>query len=97
MTAELIARLRADSEDQELGTVRRWQALHPGAPLVGYLPGHVPRELIYAAGGLAVGLWGAWPGLEIIQGDACFHPISATCPEAWWRWRSGGCSPISPD
>ncbi|WP_201094304.1 2-hydroxyacyl-CoA dehydratase [Thiocystis minor] len=82
MTAELIARLRADSEDQELGTVRRWQALHPGAPLVGYLPGHVPRELIYAAGGLAVGLWGAWPGLEIIQGDACFQSYICHLPRS---------------
>jgi benzoyl-CoA reductase subunit C len=78
----IVTRLRDLSDDVSLETVRRWKEQHPGAPLVGYLPAYAPRELIYAAGGLAVGLWGGGIGVEIIHGDAFYQSYICHLPRS---------------
>lgn len=82
MTLPDFDRLRALWEDPEFTEVAQWQARHPGAPVVGYLPAYAPRELVYAAGGLAVGLWGAGPQVEIIRGDIYYQSYICRLPRS---------------
>ena len=75
MPDTIVSRARAIREDVNYDIVRSWQEANPGAPVVGYLPAYAPRELIYAAGGLAVGIWGGGLSVEIVQGDnPCRQP-----------------------
>lgn len=73
--AEILARAEALAGDVELSVLRDWQ--DHGGKAVGCLPAYVPTELIDAAGALPVGLLGAGPALEVVQGDALFQ--SAIC------------------
>jgi benzoyl-CoA reductase subunit C len=55
---------------------------NPGAPVVGYFPAYAPRELIYAAGGLAVGIWGGGIDVEIVHGDAYYQSYICRLPRS---------------
>ncbi len=78
----IIQRIRDVSEDPELKVVQEWRAAHPDAPLVGFLPAYAPREIIHAAGGLAVGIWGGGLGVEIVQGDAFYQSYICHLPRS---------------
>ncbi len=78
----IIDHLQGVCEDTALTAVDSWMNDHPGAPVVGYLPAYFPRELVYASGGLAVGIWGGGAGLEIIQGDAYFQSYLCHLPRS---------------
>ena len=80
--SEMNGYLKKVSEDIFLETVAEWMADHPSAPVVGYLPAYAPRELIYAAGGLAVGIWGGGAGVEIVQGDAFYQSYICHLPRS---------------
>ncbi len=80
MTRPNFDHLRNLCQDPMLTAVAQWQADHPGAPVVGYLPAYAPRELVYAAGGLAVGLWGGGPHVEIIHGDIYYQSYICRLP-----------------
>lgn len=82
MAERITDSLRDVCEDPKLGVVRQWMKRHPESPVVGTLPAYAPRELVYAAGGLAVGLWGGGPGIEIIQGDAYFQSYICHLPRS---------------
>ena len=82
MLDELTRRLRELSEDPSLGEVHRWREKNPGSPVVGYLPAYAPRELVYAAGGLAVGIWGGGITVEIVHGDAYFQSYICRLPRS---------------
>ena len=77
--AETIRSLAADMNYQE---VRRWMKAHPHAPVVGYFPAYAPREIIYAAGGLAVGIWGGGMDVEIVHGDAYYQSYICRLPRS---------------
>ncbi len=51
----LVETVRRIASDMSYKEVNRWQKENPGAPVVGYFPAYALRELVYAAGGLAVG------------------------------------------
>ncbi len=82
MAGNMLDFFRDICEDPAMGAVRLWRENHPGSPVVGYLPAYAPRELIYAAGGLAVGLWGGGVRVEIVHGDTCFQSYICHLPRS---------------
>ena len=60
--------------------VDRWKAANPGGKAVGCLPIYAPRELIDAAGMMALTLRGAGDQMEIIRGDAYFQSYICQLP-----------------
>jgi benzoyl-CoA reductase subunit C len=79
---ELLKTIRDTADDVNYGVVDRWIEANPGAPVIGYLPAYMPRELVYAAGGLAVGLWGGGMSVEIVQGDAYYQSYICHIPRS---------------
>ena len=82
MLDDTAARLQQLCEDLSYSHCARWAAAHPGMPLVGYLPAYMPRELVYAAGGLAVGIWGGGIATEIVHGDAYYQSYICRLPRS---------------
>ncbi len=81
-TAEIIARCQALFDDLNFSYAREWKAASPGRIVVGYMPFYVPRELIHAAGGLALGVLGGGEQLEVIQGDAYYQSYICRIPRS---------------
>ncbi len=81
-TAEIIARCQALFDDLNFSYAREWKAAVPGRIVVGYMPFYVPRELIHAAGGLALGVLGGGEQLEVIQGDAYYQSYICRIPRS---------------
>lgn len=82
MPSKVAEKAKKLVDDVSLGYVKEWQKKHPGKPVVGYLPAYAPRELIYAAGGLAVGIWGGGLSVEIIHGDAYYQSYICHLPRS---------------
>lgn len=57
-----------------------WKAKKEGRALVGFLPIYFPREIVHAAGGLAVGIMGAGDRKQIIRGDAYYQSYICHLP-----------------
>lgn len=77
---EIVARARAIYEDLDFGRVKEWVAA--GGKATGYLPVYAPREVIWAAGMLPVGVQGGGDRLEIIRGDAFFQSYICHLPRS---------------
>jgi benzoyl-CoA reductase subunit C len=80
--ANLIKRAQELNDDFELTAVRTWKEAGTGRKAIGHMPIYVPRELIHAAGMLAVGIVGAGERLEIIRGDAYFQSYICHIPRS---------------
>lgn len=78
----LVARARDLADDLKLERVREWKAARPGRIAIGCLPVWTPRELIHAAGGLAVGVRGGGDGVEVVRGDAYFQSYICQLPRS---------------
>lgn len=59
---------------------KKWKVEKKDRALVGYLPIYVPREIIYAANGLPVGIMGAGDRKQIIKGDAYYQSYICHLP-----------------
>lgn len=66
--------------DLNFTEAKKWKAAEPNRILVGYLPIYVPREIIHAANGLAVGTMGAGDRKQIIKGDAYYQSYICHLP-----------------
>ncbi len=80
--ADIVEACRALYDDLDFSAARDWKAEKDGRRCVGYLPVHVPRELVHAAGMLPVGILGAGERLEVIQGDAYFQSYICHFPRS---------------
>jgi benzoyl-CoA reductase subunit C len=80
--ADIVSRVEALAQDLDLGVVHEWKAAEAGRKAIGYMPIAVPRELVYAAGMLPVGILGAGDRLEIIRGDAYFQSYICHIPRS---------------
>ena len=78
---ELINRCQELYEDLSLTYVREWKKKN-GAKAMGFLPVYFPRELIYAAGMLPVGIMGGGDQVEIIKGDAYYQSYICHIPRS---------------
>ena len=81
-TAAIIDRCQTLFDDLNFTYARTWKAAVPGRIVVGYMPFYVPRELIHAAGGLALGVLGGGEQLEVIQGDAYYQSYICRIPRS---------------
>ncbi len=77
----LLERCETLYEDLALGYVAAWKK-KTGGKAIGYMPVYVPRELIYAAGVLPVGIMGGGDQIEIIKGDAYFQSYICHIPRS---------------
>jgi benzoyl-CoA reductase subunit C len=59
---------------------KQWKVESENRILVGYLPIYVPREIIHAANGMAVGILGAGDRKQIIKGDAYYQSYICHLP-----------------
>ena len=50
--------------------------------MVGFLPYYAPRELVHAAGGLPLGIFGGGDQLEVIHGDAYYQSYICRIPRS---------------
>ncbi len=80
--AAIVARCQALFEDLNFTAAREWKEAAPGRIVVGFMPFYVPRELIHAAGGLALGVLGGGDQLEVIQGDAYYQSYICRIPRS---------------
>ena len=69
-------------DDPGFPLVHRWLEENPGRKAAGYLPVYAPREVIRAAGMLAVGIHGGGERLEIIKGDAFYQSYICHLPRS---------------
>ena len=81
-TTEIIARCQTLHADLDFESVKAWKAAAPGRKAIGYLPTYIPRELLWAAGVLPVGIVGGGDQLEIVKGDACFQSYICHLPRS---------------
>ena len=69
---EAVERYREAVEDRSFPTVREWRA-RTGRKVTGCFPVYAPVELVYAAGMLPVGLFGAGNQIEMAHADSRFQ------------------------
>ena len=66
--------------DLEFERAKKWKLESKERVLVGYLPIYIPREIIHAAKGLAVGIMGTGDRKQIIKGDAYYQSYICHLP-----------------
>ncbi|MBI2966320.1 MAG: benzoyl-CoA reductase subunit C [Bacteroidetes bacterium] len=59
---------------------KQWKSADTSRILVGYLPIYFPREIVHAANGLAVGIFGVGDRKQIIRGDAYYQSYICHLP-----------------
>lgn len=77
---EVIDRCTAIYEDVRLEYVKQWKE-KTGGMAVGYLPIWVPKEILYAANVLPVGLMGCGD-IDALHGDACYQSYICHMPRS---------------
>jgi benzoyl-CoA reductase subunit C len=66
--------------DLQFSHAKKWKAEKAGRILVGHLPIYFPREIVHAAGGMAVGILGGGDHKQIIKGDAYYQSYICHLP-----------------
>jgi benzoyl-CoA reductase subunit C len=80
--AQIVERCEALYYDLDFAAARRWKAAAPERRVVGYLPVFCPREVVHAAGAMALGVVGAGDWLEVIRGDAYYQSYLCRIPRS---------------
>lgn len=68
--------------DLNFTKAKQWKAEKEGRVIVGYTPIYFPREIIHAAGGLPVGIFGGGDRKQIIKGDAYYQSYICHIPRS---------------
>ncbi len=76
----IITEAASLSFDLNFDYAKKWKAEKNDRVLVGYLPIYFPREIVHAAGGLAVGIMGVGDRKQIIRGDAYYQSYICHLP-----------------
>ena len=76
----LIDKCRDAAFDLNFTIAKNWKKEKEGRVLVGYMPIYFPRELVHAAGGMAVGILGGGDRKQIIKGDAYYQSYICHMP-----------------
>jgi benzoyl-CoA reductase subunit C len=79
---QIVQRCEALFEDLDFSAVKQWKAGATGRKAIGYMPVYVPREIVWAAGMLPVGILGGGDALEVIQGDAYYQSYICRIPRS---------------
>lgn len=78
----IIARCEDLAFDLSFSRAKAWKAENNDRVLVGHMPVYFPREIIHAAGGLAVGILGGGDKKLIIRGDAYYQSYICHMPRS---------------
>lgn len=79
---ELIKECKEYAFDLNFTKAKEWKSEKPGRVLVGYMPIYFPREIIHAAGGMPVGIFGGGDRKQIIKGDAYYQSYICHIPRS---------------
>jgi len=79
---ELIDECKTHAFDLNFTRSKEWKEEKEGRVLVGYMPIYFPREIIHAAGGMAVGIFGGGDEKQIIKGDAYYQSYICHIPRS---------------
>lgn len=79
---ELIDECRFHAFDLNFSKAKQWKEKEEGRVLVGYMPIYFPREIIHAAGGMPVGIFGGGDQKQIIKGDAYYQSYICHIPRS---------------
>ena len=71
---EIINECKELSFDLNFTRAKKWKDAQAGRVIVGYMPIYFPREIIHAAGGLPVAIFGGGDRKQIIKGDWVQNP-----------------------
>jgi len=77
---QLLNECKQISFDLEFNYAKNWKSQDKSRVLVGYLPIYIPREIIHAANGIAVGIMGTGDHKQIIKGDAYYQSYICHLP-----------------
>lgn len=80
--AETIKHCENLSFDLNFTYAKDWKAQDKSRILVGYMPIYFPREIIHAAGGMPVGIFGGGDRKQIIKGDAYYQSYICHIPRS---------------
>jgi benzoyl-CoA reductase subunit C len=78
----IIEYAKGQAFDLEFKRAKEWKAEKEGRVIVGYMPIYFPREIIHAAGGMAVGIMGGGDRKQIIKGDAYYQSYICHIPRS---------------
>lgn len=79
---EIINECKGHAFDLNFTRAKKWKQEKPGRVIVGYMPIYFPREIIHAAGGLPVGIFGGGDRKQIIKGDAYYQSYICHIPRS---------------
>lgn len=79
---ELISNCKEHAFDLNFTRSKEWKNEKEGRVLVGYMPIYFPREIIHAAGAMAVGIFGGGDEKQIIKGDAYYQSYICHIPRS---------------
>ncbi len=79
---ELIEECKGHAFDMNYTRAKEWKEEKEGRVVVGYMPIYFPREIIHAAGGMAVGILGGGDRKQIIKGDAYYQSYICHIPRS---------------
>lgn len=79
---ELIEECKHHAFDLNFTRAKEWKEEKEGRVLVGYMPIYFPREIIHAAGAMAVGIFGGGDSKQIIKGDAYYQSYICHIPRS---------------
>jgi benzoyl-CoA reductase subunit C len=80
--AEIIRKCKELSFDLNFTRAKLWKEEEKGRVIVGYMPIYMPREIVHAAGGLAVGIFGGGDRKAIVKGDAYYQSYICHIPRS---------------
>ncbi len=89
-TEEIVREAETLYYDLEFQAPRAWKTARAGRKAFGYMPVYAPREVVHAAGALAVGISGAGDWLEVIRGDAYYQSYLCHIPRSTVELALGG-------
>ncbi|HQQ94286.1 MAG TPA: 2-hydroxyacyl-CoA dehydratase [Bacteroidia bacterium] len=79
---ELIEYCKVQAFDLNFSRAKSWKSEKEGRLLVGYMPIYFPREIIHAACGMPVGIFGGGDRKQIIKGDAYYQSYICHIPRS---------------
>jgi benzoyl-CoA reductase subunit C len=79
---QLINECKEQAFDLNFTRAKQWKEEKEGRVIVGYMPIYFPREVIHAAGGMAVGIMGGGDRKQIIKGDAYYQSYICHIPRS---------------
>lgn len=79
---EILEECKEHAFDMNFTRSKDWKEEKEGRVIVGYMPIYFPREIIHAAGGMAVGIMGGGDRKQIIKGDAYYQSYICHIPRS---------------